>query len=342
MIIRPLTSGEEAAHDRYVLSQEQGTFFHLTGWRDHIVQHLGHQPLYLIAEVDGVIRGTLPLFEVRSPLLGRAMISVPYAVYGGVLTDEPDVAAALLAEGCQCADRANVRYLELRQIHAQQDDLPTTDLYSTFICELPTDPEECLTMIPRKSRASTRQARDRHHMEMVQGSDLLDRFYELFVLNKRSLGSPVFSREYFRDMMDRFGDSVLLHGVIHEGNVIATTLSFVYRDMLMPYYSGSEPGLERLGTMNFLYWKLMEDGVKRGLRLFDFGRSRSGSGAFAFKKNMGFTPTPLRYSYYLRDGAVIPSVNPSNPKYDLIKKTWQRLPLGLVRALGPRLMRYLP
>jgi len=94
--------------------------------------------------------------------------------------------------------------------------------------------------------------------------------------------------------------------------------------------------------MNFMYWKLMEAAVARGLRRYDFGRSRVGTGAFSFKRNMGFEPVPLEYEYYLRGAAAIPSVNPSNPKYDRVKNLWRRLPVPLVKWFGPRLMKYLP
>ncbi|MBI4878934.1 MAG: GNAT family N-acetyltransferase [Planctomycetes bacterium] len=215
-------------------------------------------------------------------------------------------------------------------------------MYVTFLRDLPESAEDCLGMIPRKSRASTRHARDRHQMELVEGHACFDRFYELFVQNKRNLGSPVFARSFFARLLHLYGAEALIHGVRCQGRIVAGVLSFVFRDTLMPYYSGSEEAAERLGSMNFMYWKLMEAGVERGLKRFDFGRSRAGTGASTFKQNMGFEPAPLHYEYYLRRGAEIPSVNPSNPRFDGVKRLWRRLPLPLVRLLGPPLMKYLP
>ena len=44
-----------------------------------------------------------------------------------------------------------------------------------------------------------------------------------------------------------------------------------------------------------MYWELMRRACERGLKVFDFGRSKRGTGSFDFKKNWGFEATPLVY-----------------------------------------------
>lgn len=342
MTARLLAQGEEAVHDAFVRAHPQGSPFHLTTWRDLVVAATRHRPHYLVAEQDGALSGVLPLFRVRSPLLGKALVSVPYGVYGGVLAVQDGAERDLLGAARELAEQGNEDYVELRQLTPTLGDLPCSDRYVTFIRDLPEDEDACLGMIPRKSRASTRHARDRHGMEHVVGLELLDDFYELFVRNKRSLGSPVFARSWFASILERFGDHALVTGVRYEGRIVAGVVSLLFGDTMMPYYSGAEPGMERLGAMNFMYWSLMCEAVRRGQKRFDFGRSRVETGAAAFKRNMGFEPTPLAYQYILRGGAEIPSVSPSNPKFDLVKSVWSRLPLPIVKWAGPRLMRYLP
>lgn len=342
MRVREYAAADREACDRFVQGHEHGSPFHLSAWLEMVQRFHGHVPRHLVAEDDGRVRGMLPLFLVKSPLLGKAVISVPYAVYGGILADDPAAAGLLTQAARDEVDRLDAGYLELRQILPFAEGLPQSELYVTFLRDLPADEEECLAMIPRKSRATTRHARDRHGMEFLEGPHLIHDFYELFVRNKRSLGSPVFPLKWFEQILESYGDQALVHGVRCEGRVVAAVLSFVYGDTLMPYYSGSEPALERLGSMNFLYWNLMRVGVRLGLKRYDFGRSRGGTGAAKFKQNMGFEPTPLAYQFYLCDGRQIPTVNPSNPRYGLILKTWSRMPIWLVKLLGPRLMRYLP
>ena len=84
---------------------------------------------------------------------------------------------------------------------------------------------------------------------------------------------------------------------------------------------------------------LRRAGRERGATLFDFGRSKAGTGAFAYKRNWGFEGEQLHYCYRLAEGASIPDNNPNNPKYRLFIAAWKRLPLPVANLLGPPLVR---
>ena len=344
MRVRAMERGDAAAWDSYVAAHPGGTLFHGTRWREQVLDAAPHEPAYLVAEDDaGRVRGVLPAFVVRSLLGGDVLVSVPYGVYGGVLADGAEAERALLAAAIARAERDGVGHVELRHVRPiAGEGLSRSDLYVTFVRELPADPEECLAIIPRKSRATTRNARDKHGMALIEGRELLPRFHDLFLRNKAALGSPAFSREFFERLLFRYGDDAWLNGVMHEGQVIAAVISFRHGDTLNPYYSGSLPGTERLGSMNFLYWQTMELAARRGLRRYDFGRSRVETGAFDFKRNMGFEPMPLAYQHWVRGGASAPQVNPSNPKFERFQRAWRALPVPVLRFLGPLLMRHLP
>ena len=85
----------------------------------------------------------------------------------------------------------------------------------------------------------------------------------------------------------------------------------------------------------------MRRACERGCRLFDFGRSKRGTGAFDFKKNWGFPAEALAYQYILRRGDKPPDNNPLNPKFQLFVKAWKRLPLPVANLIGPHIVRQL-
>lgn len=328
--------------DEYVLRHADGTPFHRIQWRDLVARHFRHRPRYLAARKGGRLVGVLPLFETRSMLSGKALVSVPYAVYGGPLADSDEVADALLAAAEQILRREGHRFAELRTLRSHRDDLADTGLYVTFRRTLPENPEECLDMIPRKSRATTRQARDRHRLQLVEGRRWLVGFHDLFVRNKGRLGSPCFPRRFFERVLDSYGHAARLHGVVQDGRLLVAAISLVQTGVFNPYWSGSVPGADRLGASNFLYWRLMQRAVLEGCHTFDFGRSRVDTGPFHFKRHMGFEPTGLQYRYLLAPGAEVPRVNPSNPVFRLPKLVLQRLPSPLLKLVGPRLMAMVP
>ena len=78
-----------------------------------------------------------------------------------------------------------------------------------------------------------------------------------------------------------------------------------------------------------------------GRTLFDYGRSKVGTGPYDFKRNWGFVPQPLAYEYKLIRATEVPENNPLNPKYRAFIALWQKLPLSVANRLGPHIARSL-
>jgi FemAB-related protein (PEP-CTERM system-associated) len=320
-----------------------GTIFHRSDWRDLVRSQFGFRPHYFAAVEDDTIRGVLPLFLVPRPFGKRVLISVPFAVYGGILADDDETLRALLVHADQLLKGVDGHYLELRHREPRAlDDLVLTDLYVTYVRNLPDAPEDCLGMLPRKARAAARNARTKFGLEAFDTLDMLERFHTLFLLNKRRLGSPCFSPAFFRKVVETHAGRVGLYNVMQEGRLMASVLYFVYRDTIYPYFMGEVADSRRVSASNFMYMALMEHAVRLGLTRFDFGRSRRGTGTAEFKEHQGFSPTPLSYGFRLHRAGSLPSNNPSNPKYDRAKMIWGRMPVAAARLLGPHLIRYFP
>jgi FemAB-related protein (PEP-CTERM system-associated) len=278
---------------------------------------------------------------VKSRLFGKFLVSTPFAVYGGVCARTDEARTLLLEMAQQVAREQNVDYLELRNLRPDPSDLRLSDLYVTFSKPLPADPAECLQDLPRKARAAARQG-IKNNLKSEVNLNKLKEHYELNAIQMRRLGSPVLPFSWFQCLAAEFKDQSTVLSVSYRGKLVASVFAFLFRDTVLPYYSGSLQEYNRYQTNNFMYLKLMEFGVENGYKIFDFGRSRKNTGPYSFKKNQGFTPQPLFYQYYLNRADDIPNVNPSNPKFDLPKRVWQKMPLPLTKWLGPKLARAIP
>jgi FemAB-related protein (PEP-CTERM system-associated) len=338
LVIRELESKQETAWDDFVERIPSGTFFHRTGWRQVIEQSFGHRACYIFAEQDGAMSGVLPLIHVKSLLFGSRLISAPFCVYGGPLALDVKTAEALTERSLDVMRRTGAKLIEFRSQEPGLDDWKTrSDLYATFRKSIAGDPEKNLKAIPRKQRAVVRKGIQNGLRSQI-GQDT-DSFHRIYAESVRDLGTPVFSRRYFRMLMDRFRDCTNVLTVFDEGKPIAAVLSFYFRDEVLPYYGGGTPRARDRGANDFMYWQLMTRGAERGATLFDFGRSKFGTGSFAFKKNWGFEPAPLHYQYWLQPGIAIPDHNPLNPKYRAMIGAWKRLPLPLANLIGPAIVR---
>ncbi len=337
--VRTLTPDCREQWDAFVDGCPHATFFHRAGWQQVIEQAFGHRTHYLLAERDGGIAGVLPLAHISSLLFGNALISNPFCVYGGIATEDDEAFAALEAAACKLAEQLQVDYLEMRNRERRHPGWPVKDLYVTFRKPIDPDPEQNLLAIPRKQRAMVRKGIKAGLKGEFESSTA--RFYDAYSQSVRNLGTPVFSRRYFELLQQVFRDSCDILTITHEGELVSSVMNFYFRDEVLPYYGGGTALARQLKGNDFMYWELMRHSCERGLRVFDYGRSKQGTGSWSFKKNWGFEPAPLYYEFYLVKAREMPDISPMNPKYRLFINAWKRLPLPLTRLIGPLLARNL-
>jgi len=327
--------------NKYVEVSNAATFYHHSGWKNAIEKTFGHKPFYISAEQDGEFRGILPLFLIKNMLFGRLLVSIPYGVYGGICAEDAEIEKALIDEAIRIAQEEKVKYVELRNVGENSLDLPEKDLYYTFISKLPEVPDKCIEMIPRKSRTAVRKG-IKFGLEAEFGLHQLKECYSLYAPNKRDLGSPFHAFTFFENLVNEFKEQSTVLCVKHESKVVASVLTFFFKDTVIPYYSGSLPEYNQYRPNNFMYFKLMEYGVEKGYKYFDFGRSRKDTGSFDFKRHQGFEPQQLHYQYYLHTAKEIPNVSPSNPKSSLLQWSLKRLPVSLAKVLSAPIVRRMP
>ncbi len=337
--IREWEGSDGGAWDAFIEAHPEATFFHYFGWKTVLDRAFRHRAHFLYARRDGAIRGVLPLARVRSRLFGDALVSTPFCVYGGALAVDDEVARRLEDAACALAERLGVDHLELRNLRRRRADWPCKDLYVTFRKEIDPDPEVNLAAVPRKQRAMIRKG-IKAGLEGRIDADT-DTVYDVYSESVRNLGTPVFSRRYFRVLKEVFGGRCEALTITRGGRPVAGVLSFYFRDEVIPYYGGGTAAARAFAGNDFLYWELMRRACARGCRVFDFGRSKRDVGSYRFKKHWGFEPRPLSYEYHLVRAREVPDVNPLNPKYRLFIEAWKRLPLGLSRRLGPPIARNL-
>lgn len=338
--VRELAETEAPAWEAFVQSCPQATFFHRIGWRRVIHDSFGQRTYCRVAWRSGSIVGVLPLVYVKSLFFGNSLISMGFCVYGGIAADDAPAVDALARDAADLARNLNVHYLELRHRDPLLPDWPTkSDLYATFRKEIPVDEAANLKMIPKRKRADVRKSLAL--APRLEVGDDLDTFYRLFSTGYRDMGTPIFTKKFFANIMQEFGDDAEIAVAYGPDGPAVALMSFFFRDEVLPYFVGNTTASRKLHALDFVCWNLMRRSVERGARLFDFGRSKNGTGPFRFKKLWGFTPEPLHYQYHLVRSTEVPNVSPTNPKYALFIRAWKRLPLTVANRVGPLIARQL-
>lgn len=324
----------------FVAAHPDATPFHSPAWLAAIEQGCGQKAHYLAVESRRVITGVLPLTEVRSRLFGSALVSSGFAVDGGILANDASSAAALAQGAWVLVRTLGIGSVELRGGTAPDGWQVNEGVYAGFARDLAADEASILAAIPRKQRAEVRRALT-FDLEIRVGTNEVDRadHYRVYSESVRNLGTPVFPRALFDAVLDGFGADADILTVFHDGAPLAAVLSLYHNGTVYPYWGGGIFQARRWRANDLMYYALMRHAAERGMRRFDFGRSKAGTGAYAFKKNWGFDPAPLSYASRTADGVAAREINPLSPRYRLQTAIWKRLPLWAANRLGPPIAR---
>ncbi|MCL6414680.1 FemAB family PEP-CTERM system-associated protein [Aestuariirhabdus sp. Z084] len=323
----------------YVQENENSTVFHRYEWGEAVVATYGNEYIYIVAREDGDVVGILPLGRSKSLLFGDYLCSVPFGVYGGIVANNQAIADKIDDYACQLANSLKVDYLEVRNQNPSGYERPDRDIYVTFKKPILDTPDENLKAIPRKQRAVVRKGIKKELSFSI--SKDVDTFYRLYSESVRNLGTPVFSKELFRNLLRFFPQDSFIMSVYDQEKPVCAVLTLLFKDQVLPYYGGGGYSARSVHGNDFMYWKLMEWACTEGYKVFDFGRSKVDTGAYSFKKNWGFEPAPLSYEYHLVGDTSIPDKSPLNPRIKPLIEVWKRMPLSFTNLIGPYVSRSL-
>jgi FemAB-related protein (PEP-CTERM system-associated) len=341
-LVRSFTADIAQRWDTFVLRASGGSLFHLVSWKRVIEKTFGYRACYIYAERDGEITGVAPVFSISNWVMGQCLLSTPFAVYGGICAADSESENALVQHLKLIAHSERTDYLELR--YRKRDPLPDFSpiaRYVTFTAPLSSDPEANLKRLPRDTRYMIRKSISAG-LRSQGGLDQLGDFYKLFTYSMKRLGTPVFPCALFENLMQEFEGKVDLLLVYSNAKPLAGVFSFIFRDVILPYYAGASAEAAPLAANNFMYWELMKRASAKGIRHFDFGRSKKGTGAYAFKTQWSMNIEPLDYQVHLVRRKDLPNFSPLNPNFELATRLWRKMPLPLTAWIGPRVVRWFP
>lgn len=331
-----------AAADAYIQGMEDGTPFHRPAWIKAIERGTGNRA-YMLAAVasSGQIGGILPLTHMKSRLFGEALVSSGFAVDGGILASDPAISSALASAAEGFARDRRIGSVELRGGPSPDAGWSVHEgSHLGFVRPIAADDEAELLAVPRKHRAELRKALANPALRVEVGRDerFLRAHYDVYAQSVRNLGTPVFPRRLFREVLAAFGEDADIL-IVYEGDrPVSGVLTLYHQGRVMPFWGGGVADARRLRSNELMYYRLMGHGRTRGMRLFDFGRSKTGSGQAAWKKSFGFDPVPLAYHSWSATGERR-DINPNSEQYQRRVEMWKKLPLPIANLIGPLISR---
>lgn len=335
-------SEDAKSWSRFVSAHALATNYHRWEWKQVFERSFGWPTYYWMAEENGDVVGVLPVVWQKSRLFGSFLTSLPFVNAGGVLANTPEIEQALLGEAVRFATEVRAQYVELRHREEHGLNLPTKKTKVTLILPVGPDRDKMWKDLSTKMRTKVRKSLSFGMTAEFGGLDFLDDFYSVFSRNMRDLGTPVYSRNFFQEILRAFPQDTHICVVRHNKVPVAVSFLSGYRDRIEAVWSSSVQKYLSLKPNLTLYWNLLCFAGGKGYRLFDFGRSSVDSGTHEFKLQWGAETVQLYWDYWLPIGNQFPELNPENTKYRAAIWLWQRIPVPFTRILGPRIVRCLP
>jgi FemAB-related protein (PEP-CTERM system-associated) len=322
----------------YLRRRGDATIYHDPRWGQVMRRAYGNKPFYLTATSGCDVKGVLALVWQKSLLFGSRLCSLPYFDSAGILADDQRAVAALLAEAERLAGGIGAGCVELRHATPVAASLPSRTDKVRLELPLTAGAEGIWNGLKAKVRNQVRKARRANLTVHRGGGELLREFHGIYCRNMRDLGSPPHSLRFLRLLPEAFGRAAALFAVRAGRCTVAAALTLTDHHAVHVPWAGSDWRARQLCPNMLLYWSMIEDACARRANCFDFGRSTRGSGTYRFKTQWGGEERPLYWQFLLPEGGEVPEVRPDSAKYRLLVATWKRLPVPLVRLLGPRII----
>lgn len=336
------TNATEPEWDGFVEAHPHASGYHTWRWRRVFERAFGHETLYLVARDRRRIVGVLPLVIFRSRLFGAFAVSLPFVNYGGVCARDAMVADSLVDYAGRIAAERKLAHVELRHVARQFCGRPVRQHKVGMRLTLQRDAAAAWERIDRKARNQVRKAEKSGLTARSGGLELLDRFYPVFARNMRDLGTPVYTKRLFAEVLATFPESARVFLVDHNDVTVAGGITLRHRDMIEVPWASSLREYRSHCPNNLLYWRIIEHAIAAGCTALDFGRSTPNEGTYQFKQQWGAEPTPLHWEYVLDAGRALPDLTPSNPRFSAAIAIWTRLPLAITNFVGPHIVRSIP
>jgi serine/alanine adding enzyme len=315
---------------------------HNPAWAGVIEQTFGHKSFILCARsASGTLLGGVPITIFSSPLFGKFAVSMPYLNYGGVISEYIDVCMSLMHALDGVRAHLNLRHIEIRSIHEGLGDNPSTKKASMLL-QLPGDDDALDKMLGSKVRAQYKKADEFAPDVKIGKEDLLDDFYKVFAHNMRDLGTPVYAKQWFANILKTKELNANIIVVYVDTKPVSCGFLVRHGALMEIPWASTLKSANKYNTNMWMYRKILSFAIQEKCAYFDFGRSTLEAGTYKFKKQWGAEPCQNYWYCILPPNTPKPEINPDNPKLKVFIALWKWLPLWVANIIGPYIIKGIP
>jgi len=339
--------------DEFVAQQPNGTPYHLSSWKKAVEAGFRHIRGHLIARRDPSTKricAGLPIYLVSSRLTGRRLVSVPFAPFAGLLTTNPEDAAALLEKAFDLFAQETPSFAEVRTRRAEgaleAQHFGQARCFVHHYLSLDGGLDDVYGRLHHKGlRIPIGKAQKRG---LVCKADCrredVSVYYSIYSAARRKLGLPVMPENFFFALWDELaprGHLTLLF-CLSDSQAIGTALLLTFKDMTTIEYGHTLPGRRAYYVDPFLDCQAVRWAWERGCKYVSFGRTApTQTGLMTYKRHWGAHEEVLHSYFYPAGLETIGRHGPSSWQYRTVRRLCQYCPRSMYLLLSRAIYRHL-
>jgi FemAB-related protein (PEP-CTERM system-associated) len=297
---------------------------------------------------SGALGAILPIIEQKSFLFGHLWTSIPFVNYGGPLSEDSATEGLLLEATRKAAAVLRVKRIEIRGLNARNvsNSWILSKNKASMWLSLPRShsSDELISSFKAKLRSQIKKGYTSEIKCRFGREELVDDFYKVFARNMRDLGTPVYSKRLFSDLLAHLPENSWIHVIYHRNTPVAVGFLIKSGNAMEIPWASAIRDFNRFNVNMVLYWEALKFSCQKKCDYFDYGRSTIGAPTYQFKKQWGCTPIQ-HYWYGCSPNDVVSNhgaANTDDPKFELLIAIWQKLPIWLTKILGPSIVKNIP
>jgi len=348
MIVELLKKEDEELYQSFINNSADSTIYHTLSWKKIIENTYNYEPYYIIAKVNNKIIGVLPLFEVKSFVFGKKLVSIPFSHFVNVLYEREEDLKLLIDFAIDLTKKKDAKYLEIKN----GIELPRTinikenKYYFNSILDLSASIDDIWKKFNSKSVKWGIKRGQRSNIEVRKTETVDDykSFYKLELETRKKQGAPPYSFNFFKNICCYLNSSKrdLLLAYLND-TCIAGIILLYHNKRVIYGYSASLNDKEILRTQptNYLLWTAIQEAKSNNYEIFDFGITPPNNlGLLKFKSRWGTVNYEIPYYYYLNTIDEIPTIDRASKKMQIATGFLKRMPIPVLRTNGPILLKH--
>ena len=344
---------EDTRWDTFVENHPFGWICHLSGWKQVLEESFPHIKGYYLVLLDDTskeIKAGMPVFEVKSWLTGRRLVSIPFATLCDPLISSSEEMRILFDEALNLSKKFGDAYIEIRALSSspliQDNQLGESRFYKHHYLLLENEPEQLKKKFHRtcvRQRIS-RAIESKLNLKVADSESDLRSFYKLHIRTRKKLCLPPQPYHFFKSLWETFSPTKRMSLLIaeREEEPIASLILFKFKERVSAEFAASDETFKDLSPNHLLFWEAIKSAYAEGYKIFDFGStSPNNDSLMDFKRHWGTKIIDLPKYFYPKQVLEKVSKEEESKSYKLVKKICEKAPNYALKPIGNFCYRHL-